>query len=96
MPPVQVSPDKNVMFRCTSASFTNSLDWKRLRHVMRARLTESTRKLLRLTKRLWLDEWTGLAAHPPMALSPEIHLFLEPARAFGPAEGNTGLRVVAN
>ena len=34
MPSPQVSPDKSVMFRCTSSPFTKSVVWERLRDVV--------------------------------------------------------------
>jgi hypothetical protein len=40
MPSVQISPDKNVIFRCASSSFTFSVEGERLRDVVLTRLTE--------------------------------------------------------
>jgi hypothetical protein len=38
MPPMQACPDKNVICRCTSSSFTCLADWERLCDVVLTRL----------------------------------------------------------
>ena len=74
---MQISPDKSVMLRCTSASFTCAVDWGRLRTDGRACLTEpalydvSVRRLAALT---WMhpggDMQTRRLPIHPQASSP--------------------------
>ena len=77
MPPLQISPDKNVIFRCASSPFTNPTDWERLRDVVVTRLVEpglydvSVRSLAALT---WMhpggDNQTRRLPIHPQASSP--------------------------
>jgi hypothetical protein len=69
---LQVSPDKSVIFRCTSSPFTWTVVWERLRDVVVTRLTEpalydvSVRSLAALTWNAsgWGQQTRRLPIHP--------------------------------